>query len=125
AGVTTSRSGGGMVMMMPPMQKQFTSDDGSFVLEGIKPGSTEVVVNAPGYTTARVANIEVEDGKTAPDVEVGVETGAKLTGRVTGPDGSPVAGVIVREDQMAGGANRVMRFNATDTSGSSDPNGEY
>ncbi|HEX3067088.1 MAG TPA: carboxypeptidase regulatory-like domain-containing protein [Thermoanaerobaculia bacterium] len=125
AGVTTSRSGGGMVMMMPPMQKQFTSDDGSFVLEGIKPGSTQVVVNAPGYTTARVANIEVEDGKTAPDVEVDVETGAKLTGRVTGPDGSPVAGVSVREDQQGGGGGRVMRFDATDTSGTTDPNGDY
>ncbi|MEA2236980.1 MAG: large repetitive protein [Thermoanaerobaculia bacterium] len=125
AGVTTSRSGGGMVMMMPPMQRQFTSDDGTFVLEGIKPGSTQVVVNAPGYTTARVANIEVEDGKTTADIEVGVETGAKLTGRITGPDGSPVAGVSVREDQMAAGASRVMRFDATETSGTSDPNGDY
>jgi 5-hydroxyisourate hydrolase-like protein (transthyretin family) len=125
AGVTTSRSGGGMVMMMPPMQKQFTSDDGTFVLEGIKPGSTQVVVNAPGYTTARVPNIEVEDGKTVPDVEVDVETGAKLTGHVTGPDGSPVAGVSVREDQMAGGGGRVMRFDATDTGGTTDPNGDY
>jgi hypothetical protein len=124
AGVTTSRSGGGMVMMMPPMQKQFTSDDGSFVLEGIKPGMTQVVVNAPGYTTARVPNIEVEDGKTAPDVEVDVETGAKLTGRVTGPDGSPLAGVSVRNDQMGGGA-RVMRFDGNDNSATTDPSGEY
>ncbi|MDP9361418.1 MAG: carboxypeptidase-like regulatory domain-containing protein [Acidobacteriota bacterium] len=123
AGVTTSRGGGGMVMMMPPMQKQFTSDDGSFVLEGIKPGATQVVVNAPGYTIARVPNIEVEEGKTAPDVEVDVETGGKLTGRVTGPDGGPVAGVSVREDPMAGA--RVMRFDATDTSTASDPNGDY
>ncbi|MGA8807262.1 MAG: carboxypeptidase regulatory-like domain-containing protein, partial [Thermoanaerobaculia bacterium] len=124
AGVTTSRSGGGMTIMMPPMQKQFTSDDGSFVLEGIKPGMTQVVVNAPGYTTARVPNIEVEDGKTAPDVEVDVETGAKLTGRVTGPDGSPLSGVFVRNDQMGGGS-RVMRFDGNDNSATTDPSGEY
>jgi uncharacterized GH25 family protein len=123
AGVTTSRGGGGMMVMMPPMQKQFTSDDGSFALEGVKPGMTEVVVNAPGYTTARVPNIEVEDGKTAPDVEVDVETGARLTGRVTGPDGSPLAGVSVRSDAMAGG--RVMRFDMTDNSATTDPSGEY
>jgi len=123
AGVTTSRGGGGMMVMMPPMQKQFTSDDGSFVLEGIKPGSTQVVVNAPGYTTARVPNIEVEDGKTTQDVEVDVETGAKLTGRVTGPDGSPLSGVSVRNDQMAGG--RVMRFDTSDNGATTDPNGEY
>jgi uncharacterized GH25 family protein len=125
AGVTTSRSGGGMMVMMPPMQKQFTSDDGSFVLDGIKPGMTEVVVNAPGYTAARVPNVEVEDGKTAPDVEVDVETGAKLTGRVTGPDGSPLAGVSVRSDPMAGGS-RVMRFDANGgSSATTDPSGEY
>jgi protocatechuate 3,4-dioxygenase beta subunit len=124
AGVTTSRSGGGMVMMMPPMQKQFTSDDGSFVLDGVKPGSTQVVVNAAGYTTARVPNIEVEDGKTVPDVEVGVETGSKLAGRVTGPDGAPVAGVSVRDDPMAGGG-RMMRFDANAGSATTDPNGDY
>jgi hypothetical protein len=124
AGVTTSRGGGGMVVMMPPMQKQFTSDDGSFVLEGIKPGTTQVVVNAPGYTTARVSNVEVEDGKTAPDVEVDVESGSKLTGRVTGADGTPIAGVSVRSDPTAGGG-RVMRFDATDTGGTTDPSGEY
>ncbi|HEX9459718.1 MAG TPA: carboxypeptidase regulatory-like domain-containing protein, partial [Thermoanaerobaculia bacterium] len=124
AGVTTSRGGGGMVVMMPPMQKQFTSDDGSFVLEGIKPGTTQVVVNAPGYTTARVPNIEVEDGKTAPDVEVDVESGSKLTGRVTGADGTPLAGVSVRNDPTAGGS-RVMRFDATDSSATTDPSGEY
>jgi|GEM_PF-270085 len=125
AGVTTSRGGGGMMVMMPPMQKQFTSDDGSFVLEGIKPGMTQVVVNAPGYTTARVPNIEVEDGKTTADVEVGVTTGSKLTGRVTGADGTPIAGVSVRSDPMGGGAGRVMRFDATDSGATTDPSGEY
>jgi len=125
AGVTTSRSGGGMVMMMPPMQKQFTSDDGSFVLEGVKPGSTQVVVNAPGYTTARVPNVDVEDGKSVPDIEVDMETGAKLTGHVSGPDGSPVSGVSVRSDPMANGGGRVMRFDGTDNSATTDPNGDY
>jgi len=124
AGVTTSRGGGGMVMMMPPMQKQFTSDDGTFALEGIKPGSTQVVVNAPGYATARVPNIEVEDGKTAPEVEVDVETGAKLTGHVTGPDGSPVSGVSVALDPIAGGG-RVMRFDSNNSTTATDPNGDY
>jgi len=119
AGVTTSRGG----MTMPPMQKQFTTDDGTFVLDNVKTGSTQVVVNAPGYTTAHTPNIEVEDGKTAPDVEVDLETGGKLTGRVTGPDGAAIAGVSVRNDPMASGG-RTMVFdpgNGTTT----DPSGEY
>jgi large repetitive protein len=125
AGVTTSRSGGGMVVMMPPMQKQFTSDDGSFVLEGIKPGTTQVVVNAPGYTAAHVPNIEVEDGKTAPDVEVDVETGSKLTGHVTDAGGTPLAGVAVSSNPMGGGGGRVMRFDGNASGASTDPSGDY
>lgn len=124
AGVTTARSGGGMVLMMPPMQKQFTSDDGSFVLEGIKPGSTQVIVNAPGYTTARMPNIEVENGKTTADIEVDVDAGAKLSGHVSGPDGAPVSGASVSLDPVAGGG-RVMRLDSTNSNTASDPNGDY
>ena len=78
AGVTTSRGAGGMVVMMPPMLKPFTSDDGTFSLENVKPGPTQVVAMAAGYTTGRAPNVEVEDGKTVSEVEVPLETGAKL-----------------------------------------------
>ncbi|HSY47283.1 MAG TPA: carboxypeptidase regulatory-like domain-containing protein [Thermoanaerobaculia bacterium] len=125
AGVTTSRSGGGMVVMMPPMQKQFTSDDGSFVLDGVKPGTTQVIVSAPGYTTAHVPNIEVVDGKTAPDVEVDVETGSKLTGHVSDASGTPLSGVAVGSNPMGGGGGRVMRFDGNASGASTDPNGDY
>ena len=124
AGVTTSRSGGGMVFMSPPMLKAFTTDDGTFVLENVPPGSTELVVNAPGYTTGRVPGLNVEDGKTLTDVEVAVETGVTLTGRVTGPDGSALSGVDVRPDQ-APGAGRVMRFDGRNSGTVTDPSGEY
>jgi len=125
AGVTTSRSGGGMVMMMPPMLKSFTSDDGSFVLENVRPGPTEVVVNAPGYTAGRVSNLEVEDGKSLPDVEVALETGVRLVGRVTDSSGAPIPAVTIRNDSMRGGGSRVMRFDPMDAPVVTDPNGEY
>jgi len=123
AGVTTSRGGGGMVVMMPPMLKPFTSDDGTFALDNIKPGPVQVVAMAAGYTTGRAATVEVEDGKTVSDVEVPLETGAKLVGHVTDSSGAPIAGVSVRPDMMGGG--RMMRFDATEVSGSTDPNGDY
>ncbi len=124
AGVSTSRGGGGMVIQTPPMLKSFTSDDGSFTLENVKPGSTQVVVNAPGYTQGKAPNIEVEDGKTAPEITVELDTGVKLVGKVTGPDGSPLAGVTVAPDMTSRGG-RVMRFDAMGSSAATDPNGEY
>lgn len=118
AGVTAPRGG----MTMPPMQKQFTTDDGTFMLESVKPGSTQVVVNAPGYIMARSPTIEVEDGKTLPDVEVGLETGAKLTGRVTGPEGTALAGVSVRSVVKSAGSPPT---NMVEDSPTTDANGEY
>jgi protocatechuate 3,4-dioxygenase beta subunit len=124
AGISTSRSGGGMVIMTPPMLKAFTSDDGSFTLENVPPGPAQVVVNAPGYTTARVGGVNVEEGKAVTDVEVTLDAGVKLTGKVTGPDGAPLAGVSVRPDQSPG-ANRVMRFDGVDNGTITDASGEY
>jgi len=124
AGVSTSRGGGGMVIQTPPMLKAFTSDDGAFTLENVRPGPTQVVVNAPGYTQGRVPNIEVEEGKTAPEVTVELETGVKLTGKVTGQSGEPLAGVTVSPEQSSRGG-RVMRFDMMGSTVVTDPQGEY
>jgi protocatechuate 3,4-dioxygenase beta subunit len=123
AGVSTSRSGGGMVIATPPMLKQFSADDGAFTLENVRPGPTQLVVSAPGYTQAHLPNIEVEEGKSTSDVAVEMETGVRLTGKVTGPDGAPLAGVSVAPDQSRGG--RMMRFDALANSAVTDPSGEY
>lgn len=124
AGVTTSRSGGGMMIMTPPMTRQFTSDDGSFTLENVPPGQTQLVVNAPGYTSGRLSGLTIEDGKALNDLEVALDTGVKLTGRVTGPDGSPLSGVAIREDDTPGARGRI-NLAMGDGGALTDPNGEY
>jgi hypothetical protein len=124
AGISASRSGGGMVISLPPQLRPFTSDDGTFALENVPPGPTQVVVMAPGYTTARVPGINVEDGKSVPDMEIALDTGAKLSGRVTALDGTPIGSVVVRLDQ-AGTPGRAMRFDATESTTVTDPSGAY
>jgi protocatechuate 3,4-dioxygenase beta subunit len=125
AGVSLARSGGGMVIDMPAQLKSFTSDDGSFVLDNVPVGAVQVVAAAPGYTTARLTNITVEEGKTVADLELALETGVHLTGHVTGPDGSPLAGVVVRPDSSAGGAIRMIRQFGPEGVTTTDANGEY
>jgi protocatechuate 3,4-dioxygenase beta subunit len=119
AGISTSRGGGGRVFMMPPQLRSFTSDDGSFVLENVPPGNTQVVVNAPGYAAGHVASLNVEDGKTIDGIEVGLDIGTRLAGRVTGSDGSPISGATVRADD---GSPMGMRQGPAATT---DGNGEY
>lgn len=124
AGVSQSRNGGGMVMMMPPTMQSFTSDDGTFTLENVPAGPLTVVVSAPNYVQGRVPNLTVEAGKTTENVEVALETGVRVTGHVTGPDGAPAGGATVRIDSMAGG--RMMRGGGmNDPYTVADPNGEY
>jgi protocatechuate 3,4-dioxygenase beta subunit len=124
AGIAPQRNGGGMVMMMPASMQSFTSDDGTFVLENVPVGGLTLSVNAPGYVQARVPNLTLESGKALENVEVSMETGVRVTGHVTGPDGSPAGGALVRLDAMAG--NRMQRGGGmNDPYTVADPNGEY
>lgn len=122
AGISTSRGGGGgFVSMGPPQLRDFTSDDGSFVLENVPAGAMTLVVNAPGYASGRL-NITVEEGKTVSDVEVPLDAGVKLVGRVTGSNGQPLSDVNVSIAPSPTGtfATSGMRRSAT-----TDSNGEY
>ena len=120
AGYSAARGGAGMMFFGPGVTKHFTSDDGSFVLEHVPPGATNIVVTAAGFTQGRAQNINVEDGKTIADVEVQLDHGVHVTGRVTSPDGSPLGGVSVMA--MPAGSRRFpggagMGGAVTDASG--------
>jgi protocatechuate 3,4-dioxygenase beta subunit len=123
AGVSNSRSGGGMVMMAPPSLRSFTSDDGSFTLENVPIGPVEVVAQAAGYVNGRTANINMDEAKTINDVEVLLDTGAKIIGKVTGPDGSPVQGASVGVEAAGGGG--PMRLMGDAAGATTDASGEY
>jgi hypothetical protein len=123
AGVSTPR-GGGMMIMMPASMRSVTNDDGTFALENVPAGQMQLVVSAPGYTTSRISNLTVEEGKTLANIEVALDTGVKLSGHVTGPDGSALAGVSVRQDMVAGRTMRVPGGSAEGTA-TTDSNGDY
>ncbi len=126
AGISNTRSGGGMSIMMPPQLKSFSSDDGTFVLENVPPGPVTVVANAPGYASGRVAGLNLEDGKALTDIEIALESGVHLSGKVTASDGSPVSGATVRLDTGSPGGARVVRVaSGPDSVTTTDPNGEY
>jgi len=121
AGVSISRSGGGMVMMAPPLLRGFTSDDGAFTLDNVPLGAINFIASAPGYSTARL-NLNVEEGKPITNLEVELDTGVRLVGKVTGPDGAALSDATVRMAMLPSSGN-VMR--ATDKRTSTSSNGEY
>jgi uncharacterized GH25 family protein len=123
AGITTSRGGpgGGMVMMGPPQLKSFTSDDGSFTLESVPAGATVVMASSPGYASTRL-NVNVEEGKDVTGLELQLDTGVKLTGKVTAPNGSPLSDVNVRVMPSPTGS---FATSGSERMSMTDSNGEY
>ena len=111
AGIGVMRSG----TMRPPVMQSFTSDDGAFAFDNVPVGSQTLIVSAPGLTTARVPNITIENGKGADNIEVALESGVRVSGRVTGPNDAAVAGARVRIEPKAGAADDV--FTLTDAGG--------
>jgi protocatechuate 3,4-dioxygenase beta subunit len=121
AGVSASRSGGAMVMMAPPLLKNFTTDDGSFTLENVPTGAMNLVATAPGFAAARMS-LDVQEGKAINDLVIELETGVRLTGKVTGPNGTPLADAMVGVQPSPTGSfamTGAMRRTTTDS------NGEY
>jgi uncharacterized GH25 family protein len=121
AGVTSSRGGGGMMMVAPPQMREFNSEDGSFTLENVPAGATSLVATAPGYASTRL-NVTIEEGKTVSDVELALDAGVRLTGRVTGPNGTPLSDVSVRVMPSPTGA---FSTRGAESGATTDANGEY
>jgi protocatechuate 3,4-dioxygenase beta subunit/5-hydroxyisourate hydrolase-like protein (transthyretin family) len=71
------------------------ADDGHYALDNIPPGQLQLMVHATGYVAATRGDITVEDGKTVSGIDISLDRGASLSGRVTSAS-APVSGAQVR-----------------------------
>jgi protocatechuate 3,4-dioxygenase beta subunit len=76
--------------------QQVHADDGHYAVENVPPGSVELLVRATGYVPGSRSDINVEDGKTVTGIDIQLDRGSTVSGRVTS-GGTPVAGVQVRQ----------------------------
>jgi hypothetical protein len=72
-----------------PGTAQATAADGSFVIEGLPPGRTDLAIDANNYSSRTVG---VEVGANTPSLEIGLSAGATIAGRFTTAAGDPIAG---------------------------------
>jgi hypothetical protein len=80
------------------------SEDGSFVLEDVPPGTWEVVAQAEGYQTAHVGGIAIEEGGTREGVELRLTRGSSIQGRIVdSSSGAPVLDASVTLVRPLGG----------------------
>jgi uncharacterized GH25 family protein len=102
----------------------FNSDDGSFSLD-VEPGLVDVAVDAPGYVRALSSGVKIEEGKSTTGIELQLDHGGKITGRVTS-GGQPVAEANVVIQQTAETRmmlQSIMQPNIDSTT--TDANGEF
>jgi len=69
--------------------------DPTFAIDGLEPGSYSVFVEVAGYAVWRRIGIDLVAGSPPVVLEVGVDSGASLRGRVLDPEGRPVEGASV------------------------------
>lgn len=122
AGLSGLRGGGAIRMIGPSMLKSFRGDDGSFELTNLPAGPADLIVEAPGFVRAEVPNLVVEEGKVVEGVEVVLEPGTRLSGRVLSPDGGPVSGARV---EVQAEERRSMAMVRGGIDATTDGSGEY
>ena len=73
-----------------------TESDGSFHVDGIPQGRSEVAVSATGYATINLKDVVVDEN--SPDLDIKLEKSASLHGHVSSALGVPTPNVLVARD---------------------------
>jgi hypothetical protein len=73
-----------------------TSADGSFVLQGVRPGQYDLVAEGASHLPARLDGLQVTAGQTLAGLRLQAAVGSSLVVVVHDPQGAPIAGATVR-----------------------------
>ncbi|MBW3563783.1 MAG: carboxypeptidase-like regulatory domain-containing protein [Acidobacteria bacterium] len=93
-------TGGGQIQvrLSGAQNDSFITEDGRFTLDDVPIGTAKVTVSAPGFISRTVHGIEIEENEISEQVEIRLEKGATISGKVTGPDGMALSDVSVSAD---------------------------
>jgi carboxypeptidase family protein len=108
---------GPAVLQSGPPPQAITDQDGRFVFEGVAPGAYTFDAQHSGYASLRnigsgpPQTIQLAPGQSIDSVELRLQRGSVIAGRVFGPSGEPLADVRVvamRRVQTAGAQGRLL-----------------
>ncbi len=93
-----------------------TESDGTRQFDDLDPGTYRVTASASGYRNAEAYPVGVAEGAATPTVELRLEIGKPLRGRVLDPQGRPVPQAMVAI-APAGGSDAAALFATCDVNG--------
>ena len=105
---------------LAPLVLRHTDAGGNFRFEGVRPGDRRLFVRDPTFATWRGRAHVATGGRTA--LEVRLERGLRLFGRVTDADGEPLEGAVVWAADRRWGAQPDLRYATATATG---PDGRY
>jgi len=79
----------------PLAAREISDAGGAFGISDIRAGELTLTVRAEGYVVKRLETTTVPRGSEAPDLEISLEAGATIRGRVTTKEGEALSDVIV------------------------------
>lgn len=94
-------------------ETQPTGSDGRFVIEGVPPGRSQLIAQAPAFQPKEV-ELELVADPQPPEVKVVLERGMRLQGRVLDTAGTPIEGASVGPE---GASQRGRSATASDMEG--------
>jgi hypothetical protein len=73
----------------------YSAPDGTFRLRRIEPGAYRVEARAEGFAAKTIGPVEVRSGSSPARIDIALEPGGSLAGRVVDPEGEPLGGIEV------------------------------
>lgn len=130
------RGGGFFRMNFDPQDMDFmgmaggnsvaTDSEGRFEIVGLADGDYRFTARHPDRAKASVQDVHVETGATIPDIEIALESGGSIEGRVTGRGELPLGDALIVALSMQAGA---FKSASTDAEGLYQieglPSGQY
>ncbi len=104
-------------------EARLTAADGTFTVEGIKPGPILVGVDAPGHVMRIEKNLSVAESETSGGHSFTLDRGMEISGRIVDEDGLPVQARNIQVNQQRDQNNMIPP--QMDSSTNADANGDF
>ncbi len=106
--------------------ERFETEDGRFEMGGLAEGKWNVNVSAEGYCRlASPLEVTLPRGESEPDLDITVQRGASLTGKVLDAQGTPVAGATLLSSTARSGMMAARGNDEPTIGGKTDATGTF